>query len=78
MELARDSDHGQLREPEEQSRHPIDTSQGRASGDRDELVREMSALRETMHRVLSERDPQHVNRQLSRPPSYQSNDREAS
>ncbi|EIM79468.1 uncharacterized protein STEHIDRAFT_116516 [Stereum hirsutum FP-91666 SS1] len=46
-------------------------------GNRDEILREMSALRETIHIVLSER-AEHAHRDVNRTPSYQSNDRDGS
>lgn len=58
----------ELEAPEQR---PGNTRAGETSGDRDEILREMSALRETIHIVLAER-AQHVDRQVSSPPSYQS------
>lgn len=64
-------------ELEEPQQRPGNTRAGEASGDRDEILREMSALRETIHIVLAER-AEHVNRQGSSPPSYQSSEHDGS
>lgn len=64
-------------EVEVQQPHSGDCSVGEAARTHEELMREMSALRNSMHRVLAERVPALVyTPELGRPPSYSSNPRE--